>query len=327
MSTDVRPSGFTDFVGQDKPKRVLQILCRAAAKRGACVPHVLLSGGPGLGKTTLARIVAAEMGSRLVEVVAANLQAPEQMTRHLTRLKKGDVLFIDEIHGLPRGVEEILYAALEDGCISVTQNGYDDLMKSLGMGRKDPTTVMVQLPPFTCMAATTLSGLVSDPLRSRFVQTLTLEPYGEEELQAIVLNAAVRTGFPLTKEVAGEIARRSRCTARNAIGNLRWLAEFCAGTGAQPGLAAVEEAFALKEIDRDGLTKVDRAYLFALAEAQVPVGLATIAASVGESDETLAQAVEPFLLRGGWVRKTARGRVATQKTVDLVGAATGRERA
>src|SRR5664279_1191012 len=146
MSDACRPDSFGGFVGQERPKKVLEILCRSAKKKGTCVPHVLLSGGPGLGKTTLARIVAQEMGSRLIEVVASNLQATEQMTKHLTKLRARDVLFIDEIHGLPRGVEEVLYAALEDGRIPVMQSGYDDLMKSLGIGgggKGQPTTAMV----------------------------------------------------------------------------------------------------------------------------------------------------------------------------------------
>src|ERR1035437_2059001 len=147
--SEFRPTGFGEFVGQEKPKKVLEILVRAAKKKGTCVPHILLSGPPGLGKTTLARIVAHEMGSRLIEVVASNLQATEQMTKHLTRLKERDILFIVEIHGLPRGVEEVLYAALEDGRIPILQAGYDDLMKSLGMGKQNQTTAMVQLPAFT----------------------------------------------------------------------------------------------------------------------------------------------------------------------------------
>lgn len=317
MSDAYRPENFEGFVGQEKPKKVLEILVRAAKKRGACVPHVLLSGPPGLGKTTLARIVASEMGSRLIEVVASNLQATEQMTKHLTRLKERDILFIDEIHGLPRGVEEVLYAALEDGRIPVAQSGYDDLMKSLGIGRQNQTTVMFQLPPFTCIGATTLSGLVSDPLRSRFVQCLTLEPYSDDELARIVLGAAGKMGFSIAKGIALQVARRSRSTARTAIANLRWLAEFCEGTGSKPDSASIDEAFALKEISPEGLTKVDMAYLSALVEAGGPLGLSTLAASTGESEETLAQAIEPFLIRKGYVRKGPRGRVATARAAEM----------
>lgn len=320
MSDAVRPETFEGFVGQEKPKRVLEILCRSAKRKDTCPPHVLLSGPPGLGKTTLARIVAQEMGSRLIEVVASNLQATEQMTKHLTKLKPKDVLFIDEIHGLPRGVEEVLYAALEDGRIPIVQAGYDDLMKSLGIGggKSQPTTAMVELPPFTCIGATTLSGLVSDPLRSRFVQVLQLEPYSDAELQTIVMNAAVGMRFYISPVVALEIAMRSRATARTAIGNLRWFAEYCEGTGSKPGLPAIGEAFELKEVDSNGLTKLDRAYLAILVEAGVPLGVSTLAASIGEGEDNLLQAVEPFLIRKGYVRKTARGRVATQKAVDLV---------
>ena len=321
MSDACRPDTFAGFIGQAKPTKVLEILCRSAKKKNSCVPHVLLSGPPGLGKTTLARIVAAEMGSRLVEVVASNLQATEQMARHLTKLKPGDVLFIDEIHGLPRGVEEVLYAALEDGRIPIVQAGYDDLMKTLGIGgggKSQPTTAMVELPPFTCIGATTLSGLVSDPLRSRFVQVLQLEPYSDAELQTIVANAAASMRFDISPQVAMEIAVRSRATARTAIGNLRWFNEYCDGTESQPDLSAIAEAFALKEVDASGLTKLDRAYLAILVEAGAPLGVSTMAASIGEGEDNLLQTVEPFLLRKGFIRKTGRGRVATQKAVDLV---------
>lgn len=319
MTDASRPTGFADFVGQEKPKRVLQILCQAAKKKGSCPPHVLLSGPPGLGKTTLARIVANEMGSRLVEVVASNLQSPDEMAKHLTRIRERDVLFVDEIHGLPRGVEEVMYGALEDGQIPVVQSGYDDMLKGLGLGRKQPTISTVKLPPFTCVGATTLSGLVSDPLRSRFVQQLTLEPYSDGELARIAMDAAGKMQFKVGDGIALEVARRSRATARTAIANIRWLSEYCAGTGSKPDLRTVAEAFDLKEVTPEGLTKVDVAYLAALVEANEPLGLSTLAASTGESEETLAQAVEPFLMRKGYVRKGPRGRVATPKAHDLVG--------
>jgi len=319
MTSDMtRPSGFADFIGEEKVKKVLEILCRSAKKKGQPIGHILLSGGPGLGKTSLARILAATLGSTLHEVIASNLQTTDQMVKHLTKLKPLDILFIDEVHGLSRSVEEILYGALEDRKISVSQQGYDDLMKSLGMGKKNPTTVMVDLPPFTCIACTTLSGLVSDPLRSRFVQCLTLEPYSDDELTRIILIAASKMEFPMANEIAMEVAKRSRATARNAIMNLRWFAEYCEGTEVNPGKEAIEAAFALKDIDPNGLTKVDRNYISVLTEAGTPLGVATIAASVLENEETLLLAIEPFLLRGGWIRKTARGRVATQKAFDLV---------
>lgn len=317
MMSEFKPTTFDEYTGQTRPKAVLKILCQSAKKRKGVVPHVLISGPPGLGKSTLARILANEMGSRLTEVVASNLQAPEQMAKHLTRLKEGDILFIDEIHGLPRGVEEILYGALEDGRISVTQAGYDDMLKGLGLGKKQPTSTMVKLPQFTCVGATTLSGLVSDPLRSRFVQCLSLELYSDEELRHIILDASAKMDFDITPEIAMEVARRSRSTARTAIANLRWLYEYCGGTGSEPDATAIKDAFDLKEINPDGLTKVDMAYLAALVEAGEPLGLSTLAASTGESEETLAQAIEPFLLRKGYIRKGPRGRVATVKAMEL----------
>lgn len=320
MGDSCRPVSFESFVGQEKPKKVLQILCAAAKRKGGVVPHVLLSGPPGLGKTTLARIVAYEMGSRLVEVIASNLQSPDDMVQSLLKLKPKDVLFADEVHGLPRAVEEILYGALEDGRISVVQAGYDSMLKTLGIGggKDKPTTAMVDLPQFTCVAATTLSGLVSDPLRSRFAQVLQLEPYSEAELQTIVLNAAASMEFTLPPSVAMEIAMRSRSTARTAIGNLKWFVEFCEGTGAKADLVAIGEAFELKEIDANGLTKLDRAYLSVLVEAGVPLGVSTLASAVGEDEDNVLQAVEPFLIRKGYVRKTARGRAATKKAIDLM---------
>jgi Holliday junction DNA helicase RuvB len=324
MGDACRPESFEHFVGQEKPKKILKILWQSARRKGGVVPHVLLSGGPGLGKTTLARIVAAEMGSRLVEVVASNLQSPDEMAKHLMRLKPKDVLFIDEIHGLPRGVEEVLYGALEDGRIPVVQRGYDEMLKGLGLGgRRQQTIAAASLPPFTCIGATTLSGLISDPLRSRFVQVLQLEPYSDAELALIVMGAASKLDFGIDGSMALEVARRSRATARTAISNVRWLAEYCEGTGAEPTLETLDEAFALKEITPQGLTKVDLAYLTSLAEAEEPMGLSTLAAATGESEETLALAVEPFLIRKGLVRKTGRGRMATAKAAELMAAKEG----
>ena len=318
MSDDVRPSEFAMYIGQEKPKKVLEILVKAAKKKGTCVPHVLLSGPPGLGKTTLARIVAHEMGSRLVEVVAGNIQTPEQMAKQLMRLRALDVLFIDEGHALNRTAEECLYGALEDNRISVVQSNYDDMLKGLGLGKKEPKATMVELPPFTCLMATTLSGLVSDPLRSRFVQCLTLEPYSDDELARIVANAAAKMQFKITEGIALEVARRSRATARTAIANIRWLSEYCAGTGSKPDARTLAEAFELKEISAEGLTKVDTAYLAALVESAEPLSLSTLASATSESEQTLAQVIEPFLLRRGYIRKGPRGRVASAKAVELV---------
>jgi len=310
---EIRPSTFDQFIGQDRPKRVLEILCQAARKRGGTVPHLLLSGPPGLGKTTLARIVAHEMGGRLVETVASNLQYADQLASLLSGLQEGDVFFVDEVHGLSRAVEEILYSAMEDRRISVVQPGFDSLMKAIGLPGKTETARTIELPAFTMIGATTMAGLLSAPLRSRFTQTLTLEPYSVQDLQHIIMNAAHSLSFPVSLESAYEIARRSRATARIAIGHLRWLVEFCTAGDRQPDMAAIEEAFALREIDEAGLTKLDRDYLRVLVAADGPVGLATLAAVLGESTDTLAQSVEPWLVREAYVRRTPRGRVAGDK--------------
>jgi Holliday junction DNA helicase RuvB len=189
--------------------------------RDGQIGHTLLSGPPGLGKTTLARLIAKEMDSKVIELIGSNIQCPEQLTAQLVSLKQFDILFIDEIHSLSRATEEILYSAMQDRRISIVQNNYDDLMKTLGMTRPNPTVMTCELPDFCLIGASTLSGLVSAPLRSRFVQTLTLEPYADHELKRIIANAAKAQSFPLSINGALQVARRSRSCARTAIQNLR----------------------------------------------------------------------------------------------------------
>lgn len=299
MTKNFKPHSFDDFVGQDKVKQILQILCQSALKQDVCVPHFMLAGPPGLGKTTLARIVASEMDSRLIEIVAGNLQKPSDILRHVLELRPRDILFIDEIHGLPRDVEEVLYGAMEDFRV--------------------PTSMMtLDVQPFTCVGATTLSGLVSAPLRSRFVQILNLEPYSSMELQSIVMNMAVKTGFELEPEIAFEIAVRSRNTARIALGNLRWFFEFCNGKNVLPDMDAVKQSFALKGLDDHGLTQLDRVYLTALVESPHPMGLSTLVAITGENKNNLANTIEPFLVKQGYVQTTGRGRIATEKARQVI---------
>ena len=313
---NVRPSSLDGFIGQERVRRVLQILCRSAKAKKTAVSHVLLSGPPGLGKTTLARIVANEMGSRLVETIGGNLQAPEQLVGLLRSLKPLDILFIDEIHAMPRSVEEILYPAMEDGTVSVVKTESSDFMRALGVQSK-PATEMVALPPFTLVGASTMSGLVSSPMRSRFAHELILEPYGLDDLTRIVLNASRMMGAELDNEVALEVARRSRSTARIAIGHLRWLLEYSSGLGMAPNLDAVQEAFEMRDVDPCGLTGQDRRYLTMLVQADQPVGLASVSAALNETIETREQAIEPHLIREGLIRRAPRGRVATERAREM----------
>ena len=313
---NIRPSSLEDFIGQERVRKVLQILCRSAKAKNTAVSHLLLSGPPGLGKTTLARIVANEMESRLVETIGGNLQAPEQLIGLLRSLKAMDILFVDEIHAMPRSVEEILYPAMEDGMVPVVKTESSDFMRALGVQAK-PATEMVALPPFTLVGASTMSGLVSAPLRSRFAHELTLEPYRLDDLTRIVLRASRAMGVELNLGVAMEVAKRSRSTARIAVGHLRWLIEYSSGLGVEPDLNAVQDAFSMRDVDACGLTGQDRQYLLMLISADQPVGLTSVAAALNETVETIEQAMEPHLIREGLLRRAPRGRVATERAREM----------
>ena len=321
----VRPKSFDEFIGQAQPKEVLSILARAAKKQGKPIAHTLLFGPPGLGKTTLCRILAHEMQANLVEMVGSNLEEPKQLQMQLSSLREQEnaIVFIDEIHSMNRNVEEVLYAAMEDGVLSYVPEteSFNEVMKAIGLGGSAARARTIQLPPFTLIGATTMPGLVSAPLRSRFIQTLNLEPYSVDELKRIVVNAGRKTGFPVSEKVAEEVARRARNTARLAVGHLAWLKEFCLAGGHKATLEAVRQAFLLKDIDERGLTKQDRQYIAMLVNSNAPVGLGSLAASLNESVQTLEQTVEPFLLREGYIRRGNRGRVAERKAYELLGRA------
>lgn len=313
---EIRPSSLDDFIGQERVRKVLQILCKSAKAKGTAVSHVMLSGPSGLGKTTLARIISQEMDSRLVETIGGNLQTPEQLIGLLRSLKSRDFLFIDEIHATSRNILEILYPAMEDGVVPVVKTESSDFMKALGVQSK-PATEMVALPPFTLIGASTMSGLVSAPLRSRFAHELTLEPYSLDDLTRIVLRAARAMGIELNLGVAMEVAKRSRSTARIAVGHLRWLLEYSSGLDVPPDLNAVREAFEMRDVDACGLTGQDRRYLEMLINADQPVGLTSVSAALNETVETIEQAMEPHLIREGLIRRAPRGRVATERTREM----------
>lgn len=311
----IRPSNLDEFVGQETARRVVLVLTTAARKRNETVPHLLLSAMPGQGKTTLARIIAAATGGRLVETVASSIKTPAEMTERLLALRERDVWFIDEIHALGRPVEEQLYGAMEDGAVASDRKGYDQMLRQIGVrtGGGDGNRTIQRLPDFTLIGATTLLGLCSSPLRSRFTQVIELEPYGVDALQMIVTAAARKLAFPLADDLAGEIAVRSRNTARTAVGNLLWYRDYVAADGGVATREALEAAFHLKGVDASGFTRGDRAYLRCLVENEDPVGLETLAATLGESAETIQEGIEPFLLRQGLIQRTGRGRQATEK--------------
>jgi len=317
---ETRPTTFSDYVGQEQGKAILNVLTKSALKKGTAVCHTLLNGRPGLGKTTLCRIIANEMGSKLVEVVASNLQDPQQLTVQLASLEANDILFIDEIHSLNRNTEEILYSAMEEHRIKIIcETEIGDLMRNLGMGSsKKSRTITCELPPFSVFGATTLLGSVSAPLRSRFVQTINLEPYSVSELATIVQNAASKMKFKLSHSVAVEIAKRSRGAARIAINNYNWVLEFCTASESSATLQTVSEAFLMKGIDANGLTKLDHDYLSILVAAKQALGLSSIAASLGESEKTISDSIEPFLMQEGYIRRASKGRVAEQKAFNLI---------
>jgi Holliday junction DNA helicase RuvB len=319
MNDDLRPDRLERFVGQEQARRILSVLVTAAKRRNEPVPHLLMSGPAGLGKTTLVRIVAAEMNGRLIEMVGSAVKTTHDMTHHLLQLKAHDVLFIDEIHALPRKVGEILYGAMEDGVVAAEQRGFNELMKQIGVahGGGEKSVAIHRVSPFTLVGATTLLGLVTAPLRSRFRQILELEPYSVSDLDRIVSSVSVKLGFELPAELAAEIARRSRGTARTAVSNLLWLRDVVQGDGGIATMELLQQAFQLKGIDESGLTRTDRGYLRMLVESEEPVGVETIAMALNESVETVTESVEPFLLQQGYISRTPRGRMVTEKARQL----------
>ncbi len=307
----LRPKRLSEFVGQSETRAHLTVLLEAARRRGSPADHVLFAGPPGLGKTSLAGIIAAEMGVNLRVTSGPALVRAGDLAAVLTDLQHGDVLFIDEIHRLPRTVEEVLYPAMEDFQLDVV----------LGKGPA-ARSLRLELPPFTLVGATTRTGLISAPLRDRFGHVARLDHYPPDDLQVIVERAAGILGVPITGEGANEIARRSRGTPRIAnrlLKRVRDVAEVH-GDGTING-ANAKEGLALYGVDELGLDKVDRAVLKALCQSfgGGPVGLSTLSVAVGEEPETVEDVHEPFLLLSGFIIRTARGRVATPAAWEHLG--------
>ncbi|MBC3761928.1 Holliday junction branch migration DNA helicase RuvB [Quadrisphaera sp. RL12-1S] len=305
----LRPKRLRDFVGQQVVRAQLSIVLESARARGRAPDHVLLSGPPGLGKTTLSMIIAAELGTNLRITSGPAIQHAGDLAAVLTSLEEGDVLFVDEVHRVARPAEELLYVAMEDFRV--------DVVVGKGPGA---TAIPLDLPPFTLVGATTRAGLLPAPLRDRFGFTAHLDFYSPAELQQVLHRSAALLGVALTSEGAAEVARRSRGTPRIANRLLRRVRDWSLvrGSGATGGGAVVDEASAraaleVYEVDPLGLDRIDRAVLRALCRTfgGGPVGLSTLAVSVGEEAETVETVVEPFLVREGMIGRTPRGRVAT----------------
>lgn len=300
--TTLRPRRLDDFVGQPALKQHLEIVLGAARNRGQAADHLLFAGPPGLGKTSLAGIVAAEMGTRLQPTSGPALERAGDLAAILTNLDDGDVLFIDEVHRLPRAVEEVLYPAMEDFQLDIV----------IGKG-PSARSIRLDLPRFTLVGATTRTGLITGPLRDRFGFVARLDYYGTDDLTCILTRSAAILGVPLRAEGASEIAARSRGTPRIANRLLKRVRDYAEMRA--DGRVSVEVACAaltLFEVDERGLDKVDRAILTALCRtfAGQPVGLSTLAAAVGEQPDTVEDVYEPFLLQLGFLQRTPRGRVA-----------------
>lgn len=299
----LRPSSLDDFVGQSELKRHLGIILGAASQRGEAADHLLFAGPPGLGKTTLAHVVANEMDSQLHITSGPALERGGDLAAILTKLSPGDVLFIDEIHRLAKQIEEILYPAMEDFELDIV----------LGKGPA-ARSIRLELPTFTLIGATTRVGLIAGPLRDRFGEVSRLDFYDHDELRQIVLRAALILGVEISEGGAGEIARRARGTPRIANRLLRRVRDFAQTE--YDGFVSSDvaaEGLALFGVDSLGLDKVDRAILNALCErfGGRAVGLSTLAISVSEPTETVEDVHEPFLIQQGLLMRTPRGRIPT----------------
>lgn len=301
----LRPQHLDDYIGQEKTKKNLKVYIEAAKQRSDVLDHVLFYGPPGLGKTTLAGIIAQEMGVNIRITSGPAIEKPGDLAALLTNLNEGDILFVDEIHRLNRSVEEILYPAMEDYAIDII----------VGKG-PSANSIRLDLPHFTLIGATTRAGQLSAPLRDRFGVTLRLELYTPEELTKIVTRSAGILGCSIMPEGAYEIARRSRGTPRIANRMLRRVRDF-ADVRADGVITkdVADEALCALEIDHLGLDPIDRRMMTAIIENYNggPVGLETLAATIGEESVTLEDVYEPYLMQLGFLTRTPRGRCVTQK--------------
>ncbi len=311
QEASLRPRHLDEFIGQRELKDHLGVVLEAARRRGQPADHVLLAGPPGLGKTSMAGIIAAEMSAHLLVTSGPALERAGDLAAILTKLDAGDVLFIDEIHRLSRSVEEILYPAMEDFQIDIV----------VGKGPA-ASSIRLTLPPFTLVGATTRTGLITGPLRDRFGLVARLDFYDTDELEAIVTRAAGIFNIVIDQPSAREIARRSRGTPRIANRLLRRVRDYAeVRASGEIDIKTARDGLVLFGVDDRGLDKVDRSILSAMCRqfGGGPVGLSTLAISVGEQTETVEDVYEPFLIQQGFIARTPRGRVAMGAAFEHLG--------
>ena len=307
----LRPGRFDDFVGQAKVRERLELFVQAARQRKDVLDHVLLSGPPGLGKTTLAYILANAMGVNIKSTSGPVIDKPGELAGLLTSLEKGDILFIDEIHRLQKAVEEYLYSAMEDFVI--------DIVIDQGPHSR---SVRLNLPRFTLVGATTRSGLLTAPLRSRFGLNTRLDYYGADDLKTIIKRSARILNVDVEDEGAGEIAKRARGTPRIGNNLLRWVRDYAqVKAGNRITREVADQALSMLDIDEHGLDEMDKRILESILQkfSGGPVGISSLAVSVGEEPDTIEEVYEPFLIMEGYLKRTPQGRVATDRCYEKFG--------
>lgn len=308
---NIRPSSLDEYVGQSEIKENLRVFIKACMMRDEVLDHVLLYGPPGLGKTTLAHIIANELGVNIKTASGPSIEKSGDLAAILSTLEPGDVLFIDEIHRMPRYIEEILYPAMEDFELDIVV-GQDGNTRN----------IKIDLPPFTLVGATTRAGDISSPLRDRFGIVSKLNYYTDEELKKIVLRTSRVLNMPITDDAAMELAKRSRKTPRIANRLFKRVRDFALVSGSKEiTMDLTTDSLRRLKVDNDGLDSIDIEYLDALIMKfnGGPVGASTIATSIGEEVTTIEDVVEPFLLQEGFIKRTQRGRVATEKSYKHLG--------